>query len=109
MESGGAMKKIAFLTVCLIFAVTFVVNAQGSDFPKLSGSYLETAGDDAGGVRPGIRLHEIRGAEFDFLPGRKRILFLPQGNPGQTIGPDGHEDGKRRMDRTPPSPLFRDI
>jgi len=34
------MRKTAFLTVCLVFAATFAVGAQGSDFPKLSGPYL---------------------------------------------------------------------
>jgi hypothetical protein len=85
MESGGAMKKIAFLTVCLIFAVTFVVNAQGSDFPKLSGSYL---GQKPPGMTPEVFAPGFVSTKFGelnsiFSPDGKEFYFSRRGIPGK--------------------------
>ena len=79
------MKKTAFLTICLLFAATFAVGAQGSDFPKLFGPYLgqKPPGMTLEVFAPGFVSTKFGELNSVFSPDGKEFYFSRRGIPGR--------------------------
>jgi hypothetical protein len=79
------MKKTAFLNVCFLFAASFAVGSQGSDFPRLSGPYL---GQKPPGMTPTLfapGFVSTKSGELNsvFSPNGKEFYFSRRGIPGK--------------------------